>query len=157
MPGSARELRVGVVGVGGRGLQLAGYWLDFPGAKFVAVADYKPELIERARELDPSIVGYASHAEMLEHEDLDIITIGTTGQFHAAITKDACADGIKAIYCEKPMACSLADADIMINACKASGTVLQIGHQRRWLQATTAVRQAIKDGAIGQPTFGYLY
>jgi predicted dehydrogenase len=35
--------------------------------------------------------------------------------------------------------------------------VLQIGHQRRWLQATTAVRQAIKEGAIGQPTFGYLY
>lgn len=157
MPVPTREYRVGVAGIGGRGLQLASYWLDFPGAKLVAVADLKPELLEKARELDSSIALYTSHLDMLQAENLDIITIGTTGQFHAAITKDACAHGVKAVYSEKPMACSLADADIMINSCRESGTVLQIGHQRRWMGATTAVRQAIKDGAIGQPTFGYLY
>ena len=157
MPVPTRELRVGVVGVGGRGRQLASYWKDFPGAKLVAVADFLPELIDQVRADDPSIVGYANHLDMLKDANLDIVTIGTRGQFHAEITRDACAHGVKAIYCEKPMANSLADADIMINACRDSGTVLQIGHQRRWIEATVAVRDAIRDGAIGQPTFGYVY
>jgi predicted dehydrogenase len=35
--------------------------------------------------------------------------------------------------------------------------VLQIGHQRRWLKGTVTVRDAIRNGAIGRPTFGYVY
>jgi predicted dehydrogenase len=157
MPVPAREYRVGVVGVGGRGRQLLECWKDFPGAKVVAVADLKPELLEKALEIMPGVNTYPSHLEMLQNEEIDIVTIGTTGHFHATITKDSAAHGVKGVYCEKPMANSLADADIMINSCKESGTVLQIGHQRRWLIGTTRVRQAIKDGQIGRPTFGYVY
>lgn len=157
MSGSDRELRVGVVGVGGRGLQLATYWLNFPGARLVAIADFLPDLVDRATAIGEGITGYASHTDLLEHANVDILTVGTTGQFHAGIVEDAAAAGIKAIYVEKPFASSLGDADRMIDACRASGTVLQVGHQRRWLNGTTHARQAILDGAIGMPTFGYLY
>ena len=94
---------------------------------------------------------------MLEAARLDVLTVATTGQFHAAIVHDATARGIRGIYCEKPMACSLADADAMIADCRASGTVLTIGHQRRWMEQIRRVRAAIRDGAIGRPTHGYVY
>jgi predicted dehydrogenase len=55
------------------------------------------------------------------------------------------------------MACSLADADAMIADCRASGTVLTIGHQRRWMDQIRRIRSAIRDGAIGRPTHGYVY
>lgn len=157
MSESGRELRVGIVGVGGRGIQLASYWLDFPGARLVAVADFIPDLVKRAQDLGEGIAGYASHTELLADADVDILTVGTTGNLHAGIVRDAAAAGIKAVYVEKPFANSLADADIMIDACRASGTVLQVGHQRRWLKGTVYTRNAIRDGAIGMPTFGYLY
>lgn len=155
--GRNREYRVGVVGLGGRGRQLARHWQGVPGAKVVALADLIPERLDQARTEIGDVPTYADHNAMLADADVDFVTIGTTGQHHAAITRDACARGVKGIYCEKPMACSLADADIMIDACRDSGTVLQIGHQRRWMDPITRVRDAIKEGAIGQPTFGYIY
>ena len=91
---------------------------------------------------------------MLEAARLDVLTVATTGQFHAEIVHDATARGIRG-YCEKPMACSLADADAMIADCRASGTVLTIGHQRAgWRDPRV---RAIREGAIGRPTHGYVY
>ena len=55
------------------------------------------------------------------------------------------------------MACSLADADAMIADCRASGTVLLLGHERRWMEPIVRMREAIKEGAIGRPTHGYVY
>jgi predicted dehydrogenase len=113
--------------------------------------------VDQARGVLGDVPAYPDHRAMLAREDLDVLTIGTRSEHHAAVTRDAAARGIRGIYCEKPMAASLADADAMIEACRASGTVLFIGHQRRWLEGTVRVREAIADGAIGRPTHGYLY
>ena len=94
---------------------------------------------------------------MLENEDLDVITIGTRAGFRPPIVKDAVAKGVKGIYMEKPIADSLDEADAMIEQCRAGGTVLTIGHQRRWSDHFGWVRDSIRGGGIGQPTHGYLY
>jgi predicted dehydrogenase len=148
---------VGLVGYGGRGQSLARFWLGVREARIVAVADVIPALLDQAREDLGDVARYSDHRSMLAHADLDVLTIATTGEHHAAITHDAAAKGIRGIYCEKPMACSLADADAMIADCRASGTVLVIGHERRWMEQIVRVREAIKDGAIGRPSHGYVY
>ncbi|MGN6358824.1 MAG: Gfo/Idh/MocA family protein [Thermomicrobiales bacterium] len=157
MVGSRVPYRVGLVGFGGRGRGLARFWQGLPGAELVAVADLLPELLDQAHEAYPGLACYADHQAMLAEARLDVLTIATTGQYHARITHDACAVGIRGIYCEKPMACSLADADAMIADCQASGTVLLIGHERRWMEPIVQLRAAIRDGAIGRPTHGYVY
>lgn len=151
------EYRVGLVGYGGRGRGLVKFWEGIPNAKLVAVADLLPELRDKARGELGDIELYPDHLSMLQKANLDVVTIATTGYFHAQITHDAAKYGIKGIYCEKPMACSLADADAMIADCKASGTKLMMGHERRWMEQIIRVRNAIKDGAIGRPTHGYIY
>src|SRR5262245_46449941 len=113
----AREYRVGLAGCGGRGLQLARLWQGMAGAQLVAVADLVPERLDKARSTLGEVACYPDHQSMLAQADLDVVAIGTTGQHHAAITRDAAARGIRGIYCEKPMACSLADADRMIADC----------------------------------------
>jgi predicted dehydrogenase len=148
--------RVGVVGVRGRGLSLARYWRLVPGARLVAVADLVPERLAAVRQELGDLALYPSHHDLLAREQLDIVTVGTAANAHARVTIDAANRGVRAVYCEKPMAQSLAECDAMIAACRSAGTLLVIGHQRRWAPAVRAIRHAIQSGAIGRPTNAYL-
>lgn len=154
---SQRRYRVGLAGYGGRARQLGQAWLGVPEAQLVAVADLKPELRDKVRAELPDVAVYESHLDMLNHADLDIVTIGTTGYFHAAITRDTVAKGVRGIYCEKPMACSLSDADQMVEDCRAGGAVFVMGHQRRYNPSIIRLRDALRNGEIGRPAHGYMY
>ena len=157
MTTSHREYRVGQVGYRGRGRALAEDWRAVDGARLVALADDVPENLNDAKKEFGDIATYPSHTDMLENEELDVITIGTRAGFRPPIVKDAVAKGVRGIYMEKPIADSLDEADAMIEQCRAGGTVLTIGHQRRWSDHFKWLRDSIKGGGIGQPTHGYLY
>ena len=75
---------------------------------------------------------YADPAEMLDTERPDIVSICTWPPLHADLTELAFAKGVKAVWCEKPMAVHLTDADRMVDAAKAAGGLLVINHQRRY-------------------------
>ena len=55
----------------------------------------------------------------------------------------------RAILCEKPIALTLPDADAMIAACREAGTLLVIGHQRRFAPQYIAARRVIEQGTLG--------
>lgn len=149
--------RVGVVGVGGRGLGVATICAGLPNAKVVAIADLIPERLDKATQKLGEMACYDHHTSMLQHEDLDMVVVATLGMDHKEPTVDAAAAGVKGIYVEKPMETSLAECDAMIEACEASGTKLSVGHQRRWWPEYQAVRDAIRSGALGQAVHGYVY
>ena len=154
---SSPTYRVGLVGLGGRGSGLARIWHQVPNAQLVAVADLTPERLAAAPVQLGDVACYADHRAMLEGAELDVLTVATRGQHHAQIVVDAVERGVRGVYVEKPFACSLADADRMIEACRASDTVLVMGHQRRWMEQIVSVRDAIRDGAIGLPTHGQVF
>jgi D-apiose dehydrogenase len=156
MTGTPSTYRVGLVGYR-RGRALAEAWQGVEGARLVAVADLLPERRDQARLELGDVSCYPDHTAMLEDAGLDVLTIATTGPSHAQIVRDATRQGVRGVYCEKPMACSLADADAMIADCRSAGTVLTIGHQRRWMEQIRRIRGAIQEGAIGRPTHGYVY
>src|SRR5262249_56959247 len=63
-----------------------------------------------------------------------------------------CQAGARAVLCEKPMAVHLADADRMIQAARAHGTLLCVNHQRRFTPRYVAAKELIDAGAIGLVT-----
>jgi hypothetical protein len=65
-------------------------------------------------------------------EGIDIVSVCTPPETHKKIVCDI-APFVKAIYCEKPIALTLEDADAMIKCCHYHGTILQINHQRRFI------------------------
>ena len=87
---------------------------------------------------------------MLSSEDLDIVTVATPEHLHAEPTVLAAESGVRAIFCEKPLATSVEDADRMIAACEANGVILSVDYTRRWSPAFHKVRDAIRSGAIGE-------
>ena len=75
---------------------------------------------------------YSSYEEMLQREELDIVSVCTHAPLHAPVTLAAAEAGVKAVFCEKAIATSLAEADAMVAACDERNVKLVINHTRRW-------------------------
>lgn len=99
---------------------------------------------------------YADWNEMLAQEALDIVSVATYAPVHADPTA-ACAErGVRAIYCEKPIATRLSDAGRMIEACDETGALLVLNHQRRFNLNHRRLRELIAGGGLGDLTSGLL-
>ncbi len=143
--------RVGIIGCGGMGGSHARHWTQKPQTDVVAVADVSERNARKlADEFDAK--PYTDHAEMLEEEACDIVSITTWQNVRAEITVKAAEAGAKGILGEKPMASSLREADLMLASCEQHGVKLAIGHQRRFTPQNVEARRLVMDGAIGAPT-----
>lgn len=91
---------------------------------------------------------YADHREMLERERPDLVSICTTARPRARILADVLAtgSGVRAIWAEKPIAISLAEADEMVAGCRRRGILLAIGTSRCWDGAYTRMRELVERG-----------
>ena len=129
---------------------------NMPGVELAAICDIAPEALERFTEAWserwPEARLYADYLEMLEREDLDILTVATSDHRHAQIVIDGAESGVRGIFCEKPIATTLEDADAMIAACERNGVKMSVNHSRRWFPLYHKVRHMIRNGAIGTPT-----
>ena len=126
-----------------------------PDMELAAICDINPEALERFKaawsERWPETRLYADYREMLEREELDILTVATSDHRHAQIVIDGAMSGVKGIFCEKPIATTLEDADAMSAACERNGVKMSVNHSRRWFPLYHKVRQVIRSGAIGTP------
>lgn len=93
---------------------------------------------------------YADYREMLAQEQPDIVSICTTARHRATIVQDAVKAGVKAIWAEKPIALSLAEADAMVAACRENNIALAIYCGRRWHPLFNEAKRLIETGELGQ-------
>ncbi len=93
---------------------------------------------------------YADYRDMLEVEDLDIVSVATHAHLHSEMTVAAAEAGVKAVLCEKAMATSLPDADRMIEACREAGTTLSVLYHNRWDPLMVRVKELVAGGTIGE-------
>ena len=94
--------------------------------------------------------GYQDYREMIERERPDIVSIATPGTHHCEAVLFAAAHGARAIYCEKPLCCSLDEADRMVEAVESHGIKFNTGTLRRWAPGMETVRDMIARGDLGQ-------
>lgn len=95
---------------------------------------------------------YENASDMLREEHPDLVSICTWPPLHADLTVAAFEAGAKAVWCEKPMAVNLVDADRMVEAARKAGAVLVINHQRRYVDSYLQAREFIRTGQIGEIT-----
>lgn len=102
-----------------------------------------------AKGLNHSIDKYRYYREMLERKDIDAVVIVTPDHWHAMNVIDAAKAG-KDIYCEKPMALTVAEGRAMVNATRKYDRVFQTGNmQRSWRDFRHAV-ELVRNGYIGE-------
>ncbi|MEV4730008.1 Gfo/Idh/MocA family oxidoreductase [Saccharopolyspora sp. NPDC049426] len=121
-----------------------------PEARLAAVADPR---LEAAKLLATSLDvprATTDPFEVFADPDIDAVVITTPPQFHTDLIEAAAETG-KAVFCEKPMALTLADADRAITATAKAGVALQVGFNRRYDGGFRAGHDLVTSGGIGRP------
>jgi myo-inositol 2-dehydrogenase / D-chiro-inositol 1-dehydrogenase len=119
-------------------------------ARLVAVADPAPGAADRLTGALGEGRAYTDLAQLWDDPAVDAVVIAAPARSHADLVVAASAAG-KHVFCEKPMAVTLADADRAIDAARAAGRVLQVGFNRRFAADWRAARALLDDGTLGTP------
>ncbi len=164
------DVRVGLLGCGGRGTEDASNLVDTSSARVVALADLFPDQLETARKhfdeiqqaksfpaLDPKqlFVGPDAFHKILASKEIDAVVIATPPYFHPMHLEAAVAAG-KHVYLEKPVAIDVPGALNVIDIGKrAEGKLsLDVGFQIRDCPPFVEMVRRIHEGAIGKIVCG---
>jgi len=133
--GANEKLVCGVIGVKGMGFADLKTFLSLPNTECAALCDVDDNVLQQ-RIADTEKIqgkrpkGYRDFRKMLEHKGLDVIIIGTPDHWHTLPFVNAAELGY-AIYCEKPLANTIHECNIMEKAVEKYGAVVQVGQWQR--------------------------
>ncbi len=140
-------INVAVVGTGGLGSRQVVNFAAVEGCRVRRVFDLDRAVAESAA----ASVG-AEVAESLEQclaEDIQAVAVVTPTHQHAPVALAAAAAG-KHVFCEKPLARTLADGEQIVAAARKTGVRLMVGHVVRFFPAYATAREYIRSGELGR-------
>lgn len=143
--------RVAIIGCGGiAGNKHMPNLKRIENVEMVAFCDIIKERAEKACAVYGSADAkvYTDYKELLKDESIDIVHVCTPNREHSFITIDALEAG-KDVYCEKPMAKTVKEAEAMLETAKRTGKVLTIGYNNRQNQDVQFVKKACAAGELG--------
>ena len=146
------KLRCGIVGYGPvfNWGWMHGRWMGaVEEMELVAICDRDPACARQAAEDFPGVETYTDLAEMLERARLDLVTIVTPHNTHAALAIQCLQAGVHTVV-EKPMCLSVGEADAMIGAAEWAGKTLAVYHNRRHDGNVRRIHQLVKEGRLGE-------
>ena len=114
----------------------------------VAICDLNTELGQSKAAAWNIPAVYADFNEMIEKENLDLISVCVPPTLHLPVTKAAAAAGVNVI-CEKPMAPSPEEVAEMVDVVETSGIKFMIAENFWWYPDLVDAKARIDDGAIG--------
>lgn len=145
-----RELKLGVIGAGRRGVLSHMAHKPENGCRLVAAADVVDGPLKEFREkFGPEVLITHNYHELLARKDIDAVFITTPDYLHEEHALAAIAAG-KGVYLEKPMAITIDGCDRILSAAAAAGTKLYLGHNMRHYPVMRKMKELIDGGAIGQ-------
>ena len=157
-----KKFKTGIVGCGRIGSLLeedllrgkpcthAGGFSALPSVRLSAGCDIDPKRLQKFGKRWNVTGLYTNYGEMLEKENLDVLCIATWTPLHASMAIQAAKSGVKGIFCEKPIAIDLRQAQKMVRICKSRNIPLIINHERRWDFYYQQARKLIRSGKIGE-------
>jgi len=151
----ANKVRVGIIGLGSWGQSHLEAYQALPHAEVVAVSDTNPERLAHAASEFGVQQGYGNYEQLLERDDIDLVSIVTFEKMHLKPTLKALRSG-KHVLVEKPVSTDLNEAILMHQVAKEQGKYLFPGHLLRFDPRYAEIRRAVVDGEIGKPVSMYL-
>ena len=153
--GANDEIRVGVVGLGGRGTGAHVPRMQHQkGVRVVAVCDPDRQRmgqcaagIEKKYKL--KVDQYVDVRKLLERKDIDVISNATQNYWHGLSTIWACQAG-KHVYVEKPLSHYIWEGRQMVNAARKYKRLVQTGTQRRSQRSVIDAIQWVQSGKLGK-------
>lgn len=146
-PGT-RAPRLGFLGLGWIGRQRMQVLRASGAAQVAALADVQPAALAAAAGDAPEAVCAADFDALFEH-DLDGLVIATPSGAHAWQAIAALKRGV-AVFCQKPLARTAAEAAQVVGAARRAGCLLEVDFSYRHLAGMAALRDAVRGGELGE-------
>ena len=151
--GSLEPVRLGVVGLNGRGNALTQSFSALPDARVVGLCDVDQAVLQRrAEEMKAKGQDVRTHGdfrEMIASDDIDAVVIATPNHWHALMAVWACDAG-KHVYVEKPVSHNVAEGRAIVDAAARNNSVCQTGTQSRSSHAVRSAIEFTRSGALGK-------
>jgi predicted dehydrogenase len=152
---SERPLHVAVAGLGYWGPNLARNFEAIPGCELTWCCDSSQAARERAAARFPGAALTADIDELLADPLLDAVAVATPVPTHAVLATRVLEAG-KHCFVEKPLAQSVADAELAAAAADAAGRVLMVGHLLEYHPGVEQLKQLVDSGDLGDQIY-YIY
>jgi len=165
---SSRPIRLGVIGVGGRGTHLLRLALA-QGVAVPALCDIKPAHLKRATDLVAKVregrapEGYGrdehDYRRMLQRKDLDAVLVATPMQWHAVMSVDAMEAG-KAVLSEVAAAVTLEECWSLVRTAEKTRALYMLAENCCYWPHVMVVGKMLRAGLFGRPTYaecGYVH
>ena len=150
--GANERIRIGFIGAGGMGnthLDAVNGLKDQDNVEAIAVADCWETRAKEGAAKVGAPNAYQEYRRLLDHKDIDYVTIATPEHWHGKMTIEAMDSG-KAVYCEKPMTHSIPQAQAVMKKQKETGLPLQVGVQAMSDDSYSSAAKAIREGILGK-------
>ncbi len=147
----AGKVRIGVIGCGqiAKVLHIPNYHYC-PDAEIVALCDLvKSKAEERAERWAPEAKIYTDYKKMLKEAKLDAVSVCLPNYLHCPVTVDALNAGCH-VMVEKPMACSMAEAQKMVDTAKKNKRLLNVNQTQRLSPVHIKAKEIIDSGIMGK-------
>lgn len=145
----SKPVGVGVVGAGKMGrIHAANIAREIPNARLVAVSDVVEDSAKKlAAEFGVTNV-FTDYLRLVQNREVQAVVIATPTLQKQQIVKFACEAG-KHVFCEKPIATSLRDAEQVVKSSQNSPAKFQVGYQRRFDPLHVMIKETLEAGEIG--------
>lgn len=153
-----KKIRVGVVGLGHRGRDMAKISAQFEQVEIAAVCDIRPHNWYEKQwlsdmplsEMFPETVFYEDYDKMLENENLDVVIVETGADIHAEFCIKALEKNIN-VFSDIPNVASLKEAEDLWKASIKSDAVIYTGANPNYQKFTVLLKEFYKKGLLGKP------
>ncbi len=151
---SVENVRVGVVGLGYWGPNLARNLAAIPGCELAWLCDASPDARAKLEPSFPAARSTDSLDDLLADDTLDAVVLATPVPTHAELAI-AVAQAGKHCFVEKPLATNAADAQRAVDAAAQAGKVLMVGHLLEYHPAVRKLKELIDGEELGNLFYIY--
>lgn len=148
------RLRVGLIGCKGMGMANLRSMLKNAEVECVGLCDVDQNVLDERTQEVATLTGkkpqqYKDYRKMLDEKNIDAVIIATPDHWHCLQMVEACEAG-KDVYCEKPLANSIAECDVMVNAAEKYKRIVQVGMWQRSSNHFKAAIDFVHSGKLGK-------
>lgn len=141
-------LRVGVIGLGWAGETHLQSYLNLPNVEVLAIADPNDARRQQVATKYNIAADYADFNDLINRDDIDVISIATPNYLHAPAAIGALSTG-KHVLCEKPLASNATDAQAMVKAAVDNNRVLNVAFNHRQRPDVQLLKAYMNEGNLG--------
>jgi predicted dehydrogenase len=149
-----KPIRVGVVGLGYWGPNLARNFAALPGCALTWLCDASPEAREKLAASFPTARATGELDDLLNDPKLDAVVLATPVPTHSELAIRVAESG-KHCFVEKPLATTAADAEAAVAAATRAGKILMVGHLLEYHPAVHRLKELLDEGELGDLYYVY--